>query len=69
MPTYDYHCAVCDTQFETQQSIKDDAGASCPKCRVWATKRLISGGAGFRLKGGGWAADNYSSTSQTKTPE
>lgn len=64
MPTYDYHCTVCDREFEVTQSIKEEIGAACPNCKVWGTKRLISGGTGFRLKGNGWAADNYSSTTK-----
>jgi putative FmdB family regulatory protein len=62
MPTYDYQCTECLKEFETVQSIKEEAKATCPVCNCITTKRLISGGT-FVLKGGGWAADNYSSTS------
>ena len=61
MPTYDYKCLVCEEDFETIQSIKDDAHAPCPQCRVECHNRLISGGTSFVLKGNGWAADNYGS--------
>jgi putative FmdB family regulatory protein len=61
MPTYEYRCKSCDEVFETIQSIKAEASAECPKCHNITTIRLISGGS-FVLKGGGWAADNYSST-------
>ena len=60
MPTYDYHCRCCNTPFEVNQSITDEAGAECPFCRVWTKNRLISGGTSFTLKGDGWASDNYS---------
>jgi hypothetical protein len=60
--TYEYLCKTCNTAFEVEQSIKAEAGAECPKCRIFCTNRLVSGGAGFSLKGGGWAADNYSSS-------
>lgn len=60
--TYEYECPVCDHRFETEQSIKDDPLTECPKCRVCALKRLISGGTGFVLKGGGWFRDGYAST-------
>ena len=62
MPTYEYQCQVCTTCFEVEKSIKDDSPESCPKCRVSGAKRLISSGTSFTLKGGGWAADNYSSS-------
>ena len=62
MPTYEYKCLCCDNEFEIQQSIKDEAKTECPKCRVTCANRLVSGGSGFSLKGGGWAADNYSSS-------
>jgi predicted nucleic acid-binding Zn ribbon protein len=45
-----------------QQSIKDEKGAECPKCRIFGYNRLISKGTSFTLKGNGWAADNYSSS-------
>lgn len=56
---YEYACKCCNHQFETEQSIKDEPLQECPKCRICALKRLISGGT-FILKGDGWAADNYS---------
>jgi putative FmdB family regulatory protein len=61
MPTYDYKCLVCENEFETIQSIKDEPHAPCPSCKVECNNRLISGGTAFVLKGGGWAADNYGS--------
>lgn len=60
MPTYDYHCKVCDSEFEAFQSISDEPRAECPQCRVYCHNRLISGRTTFVLKGDGWAADNYS---------
>lgn len=59
MPTYDYKCLVCDHDFETIQSIKDDPHTPCPQCKIECYNRLISGCTAFVLKGGGWAADNY----------
>lgn len=61
MPTYDYKCLVCEKEFESVQSIKDDPHSTCPECKVECYNRLISGGAAFVLKGGGWASDNYAS--------
>jgi putative FmdB family regulatory protein len=57
--TYEYGCKVCGTHFETEQSIKDEGKAECPKCKVTCFNRLISGG-NFVLKGDGWGKDLYS---------
>jgi putative FmdB family regulatory protein len=56
--TYDYGCKNCEYQFEVEQSIKDDPLVECPKCLQHKLQRLVSVSS-FHLKGGGWAADNY----------
>ena len=61
MPTYEYRCLTCETEFESVQSIMDDSKSICPKCESKDTLKLIAGSSSFVLKGGGWAADNYSS--------
>lgn len=62
--TYDYFCKNCQNEFEIEQSIKDDPLTHCPSCNEDnCLKRLITGGSGFVLRGGGWAADNYSKKS------
>ena len=62
MPTYEYNCRGCGNQWEAQQSMKDDALTDCPKCGEPKARRLISGGTGFVLKGGGWYSDLYGSS-------
>lgn len=62
MPTYEYGCSDCGTEWEQQQKISDAAIKDCPVCGKQTAKRLISRGTGFALKGGGWASDNYGST-------
>ncbi len=66
MPTYTYECEK-HGEFEWQHSIKDQL-EECPYCKKenegtdkppQAVKRLISGGTGFMLKGGGWASEGY----------
>lgn len=61
--TYEYVCQECRHQWEAEQSIKEKPLKSCPSCGAEAAKRLISGGTGFLLKGGGWYADGYGSAS------
>lgn len=69
MPTYEYACPVCKHQFEAEQRITDEPLKECPKCRVAALKRLISGGTGFVLRGGGWYIDGYSTTKPVNEKE
>jgi putative FmdB family regulatory protein len=61
--TYEYLCAACGHQWEAEQSIKDAALKKCVACGKSTAKRLVSGGTGFLLKGGGWYADGYGSKS------
>lgn len=63
MPTYEYACSECNNEWEAEQSMKDAALTECPRCHKSSARRQISRGAGFILKGGGWYADLYSSSS------
>jgi len=62
--TYEYACEACGHQWEAEQSIKDAALKKCAACGKETAKRLVSGGTGFLLKGGGWYADLYSSSNK-----
>jgi putative FmdB family regulatory protein len=59
--TYEYACEACGHHWEAEQSIKDAPLKKCVTCGKSKAKRLISGGTGFLLKGGGWYADGYGS--------
>lgn len=64
MPTYLYECPI-HGEFEHQHSIKEEL-EDCPICVAensltpQKVKKLIVGGSGFILNGGGWAKDRYS---------
>jgi putative FmdB family regulatory protein len=60
--TYEYACAACGHEWEAEQSIREAPLKKCPKCGKLQAKRMISRGAGFILKGGGWYADGYGSS-------
>lgn len=62
MPTYDYQCRKCGFEFEREQRITEDPIKTCPKCKSRQARRLLSA-SGFILKGGGWYADGYGSSS------
>jgi putative FmdB family regulatory protein len=70
MPTYQYHCAKCDQEFDLFQPITDKPLATCTKdvCRMkrWGkgkVKKLISAGAGLIFKGSGFYITDYRSES------
>lgn len=55
---YEYECTTCCSVFEVEQRIVDPPIESCPRCKR-NVKRLVSGGQGFTLVGGGWYRDGY----------
>ena len=65
VPTYEYLCKECGHQWEAEQRISADPLKDCPSCHKPAASRQISAG-NFILKGGGWYADLYSSSSKPK---
>lgn len=61
MPVYEYECDGCKNVFEVQQKMADAPLTVCSECGG-ALKKLISTSS-FQLKGGGWYADGYASSS------
>jgi len=61
MPVYEYECKQCDKIFEVQQKMADAPLTNCPECQA-PVKKLLSLSS-FQLKGGGWYADGYASSS------
>jgi len=61
MPVYEYECSDCHKIFEVQQKLSEAPLSVCPECDG-SVKKLMSMSS-FRLKGGGWYADGYSSSS------
>lgn len=59
MPTYEYECKACGKRFERRQAMTDSPIAACPECGG-KVRRLVSGGAGFILKGSGHGRDRQS---------
>jgi putative FmdB family regulatory protein len=50
MPTYEYQCRKCGLKFERRQAITAAPVTKCPECHG-RVQRLVSGGAGFIMKG------------------
>lgn len=60
MPIYEYKCNKCGEVFEALQKFSDKPLTKCKHCSG-KVERLMSQSS-FVLKGGGWYADGYSST-------
>jgi putative FmdB family regulatory protein len=58
MPTYQYHCPHCNTEFEEVQRMTDPALEQCPTCGK-KPERLISKGGGLIFKGSGFYITDY----------
>ena len=56
---YEYACVECQHEWEAEQRITEDPLRQCPACGKNTAKRLVTGGAGFLLKGSGWYSDLY----------
>ena len=67
MPTYEYKCDTCGTEFEEFQSITAEPLTKCKKSGCdGVVHRLISSGAGFLFKGSGFYITDYRSDSYKK---
>lgn len=62
MPIYEYECQACGHEFEVMQKITSGPVRKCESCGQRKVRRLISH-TSFKLKGGGWYADLYGSSS------
>jgi putative FmdB family regulatory protein len=68
MPTYEYRCPECGTDFEKFQKMSDEPGYPCPKCGAKAERRM-SGGAGLVFKGSGFYITDYRGDGYKKAAE
>jgi|1185.fasta_scaffold766323_2 putative FmdB family regulatory protein len=63
MPIYEYRCGTCGHQEEHLQKISEKPLAVCPSCGKRTYKKMLSA-AGFQLKGSGWYATDFKTTSK-----
>ena len=63
MPIYEYRCGACGHQEEHLQKVSDKPLGKCPACGKKTYKKQLTA-AGFQLKGSGWYATDFKSTSK-----
>jgi putative FmdB family regulatory protein len=63
MPTYEYTCLKCGTEFEAFQPMKDAPLKVCTCGKKGKVRRNISAGAGLIFKGTGFYQTDYKKTS------
>ena len=66
MPTYNYKCDECNSEFSVVQSIKDDPLDTCKKCGG-KINRLIGGNFGLIFKGSGFYLTDYVKNKKTQS--
>jgi putative FmdB family regulatory protein len=67
MPNYDYVCLSCAHRFEVQQAMSAAPLSECPECGA-SVRRIITGGSGFVMKGGGSASVPRTMACGNETP-
>ena len=68
MPTYEYECLKCGSEFELFESITAEPTKRCPECRG-KVKRLLGTGSGIIFKGSGFYQTDYRSEGYKKSAE
>jgi len=67
MPIYEYRCSHCGAGFEKLEKMSSEASKECDDCGNDTAYRVISGGAGFILKGDGWVGKDIKEKGQRET--
>jgi putative FmdB family regulatory protein len=66
MPTYQYVCSKCNTNFELKQSFNDESVANCPKCKSESRRLFVP--VPIIFKGSGFYVTDSKSTSDAQLP-
>jgi putative FmdB family regulatory protein len=68
MPIYEYQCSACGHRLDALQKISEDALTDCPACHKADLQKLVSASS-FQLKGTGWYATDFRTTTKETTKE
>ena len=67
MPIYQYRCRACGELTEVWAKMSDPPPAACEHCGASDEMEKMVARTAFHLKGGGWYAQGYGSSSKTGT--
>ena len=68
MPTYEYRCQKCATEFEIRQSFADDPLTHCVDESCNGTVNKVFRGVGISFKGDGFYKNDHGASSKTRRP-
>jgi putative FmdB family regulatory protein len=68
MPWYDYQCAKCAAEFETEHAMSYSGTVKCPACGSARTSKVFSAAA-IAFKGSGFYANDSRGASSTSKAE
>ena len=68
MPTYEYRCKKCATEFEIRQSFADDPLTHCVDESCNGTVNKVFRGVGISFKGDGFYKNDHGASSKTRRP-
>ncbi len=66
MPTYQYVCSKCNTNFELKQGFNDESVANCPKCKGESRRLFVP--VPIIFKGSGFYVTDSKTTSEAQLP-
>ena len=68
MPTYEYRCQQCATEFQIRQSFADDPLTNCVDESCNGTVNKVFRGVGISFKGDGFYKNDHGASSKTRRP-
>ena len=68
MPTYEYRCQQCATEFQIRQSFADDPLTDCVEESCNGTVNKVFRGVGISFKGDGFYKNDHGASSKTRRP-
>ncbi len=66
MPTYEFFCNNCNSNFEKWFSISEEHKTNCPGCGSENVRKVFSSGAGILFKGSGFYCTDYKNKNEKK---
>ncbi len=59
MPTYEFYCNDCNSNFEKWYSMNEEHSPTCPNCGSKNVRKVFTVGSGILFKGSGFYTTDY----------